>query len=137
MDSLVGKLRGGRGGGQDKRPEIAVQLQLSSAWGVDMNEVKYCHIGPRASSNYRQYFVNGTRTRAETIYRYVVGPDSQTPEQVADDCGLPIEAVMECIRYCEVNRDLLQEELTADWSDIANRGLIGDSRATEPIKFAS
>ena len=89
-----------------------------------MDENQYAHIGPRASSNYRQYFVNGTRTRAETIYRYVVGPDPQTPEQVADDCGLPVEAVVECIRYCEANAELLIEESTADWNDMACRGLV-------------
>jgi hypothetical protein len=88
-----------------------------------MDDSTYRHIGPRPASSYRQFFVNGICTRAETIYRYTVGPDSQSPEEVADDCGLPLEAVRECIRYCEENRDLLQEELTADWKDFTSRGL--------------
>lgn len=89
-----------------------------------MSETKYCHIGPRPSSNYHQYFVNGTRTRAETIYRHVVGSEPQSPEQVADDCGLPLEAVIASIRYCEDNRELLLEESTADWNEMAARNLV-------------
>ncbi len=99
-----------------------------------MSPRPFQYIGPRAASGYRQFFVNGTRTRAETIYRYVVGPDGQTPEQVAADCDMPLEVVVECIEYCEQNRDLLQEEAAADWHDLAARGLAGD---VKPVKAAS
>ena len=83
----------------------------------------YKYLGPRQGSNYRQYFINGTRTRAETIYGYIVGPDRQTPEQVAEDTGLPLDVVLECVRYCEENADLLRQECEEDWADIRARGL--------------
>jgi uncharacterized protein (DUF433 family) len=86
-----------------------------------MNAETYRYIGPRPGSSYGQYFLNGTRTRAETVYRYTVGPDAQTAQQVAEDCDLPLEAVQECIEYCEANGDLLREESTADWKEIAER----------------
>jgi uncharacterized protein (DUF433 family) len=82
----------------------------------------YKFLGPRQGSNYRQYFINGTRTRAETIYSYIVGPDRQTPEEVAEDTGLPLEAVLECVRYCEENDDLLRRERDKDWADIRAKG---------------
>jgi uncharacterized protein (DUF433 family) len=89
-----------------------------------MNNDIFRYIGPRPGSSYCQHFLNGSRTRAETIYRYVIGPDAQSPEQVAADCNLPIEAVYECIRYCERNADLVRAEATADWENIASRGLL-------------
>jgi uncharacterized protein (DUF433 family) len=97
-----------------------------------MAQTAYKYIGPRPGSSYQQYFVNGTRTRAETIYRYTVGPDAMTPEQVAADCGLPLGAVLECIHYCEHNEDLLRRERTEDWADMAARGLVKpDPEASE------
>jgi uncharacterized protein (DUF433 family) len=90
----------------------------------DMGQTTYKYLGPRPGSSYKQYFINGTRTRAETIYRYIVGPDAMTPEEVADDCGLPLEAVLECVRYCEENEDLLRRERDEDWADMKARGLL-------------
>lgn len=60
----------------------------------------YTHLGPRHDSRYRQFFVNGTRIRAETLYRETVGIEARTAEQVAEDFGVPLEAVREAIRYC-------------------------------------
>ncbi|HZU37223.1 MAG TPA: hypothetical protein VFA18_14975 [Gemmataceae bacterium] len=70
----------------------------------------YQHLMPkRGGSNYRQLFVNG-RIRAEVLYRETVGPESMTPEQVAREYRVPVEAVMEAIDYCMRNQALLDEE---------------------------
>lgn len=81
----------------------------------------YKYLGPRPESAYRQFFVNGTRTRAETIYRYTVGPEPRTPEEVARDCGLPVEVVLECIDYCRKNEDLLRQEREEEAADLQGR----------------
>jgi hypothetical protein len=87
-----------------------------------MNQTNaYTHLGPRPESSYRQLFVKGTRTRAETIYRYTVGPEPRTPEEVARDCGLPVEVVMECIDYCRNNEDLLRQERDEEAADLQSR----------------
>ncbi len=83
----------------------------------------YTHLSSRQGSNYRQFFVNGTRIRAETLYRETVGADPRTPQQVADDFGVPLEAVLESIRYCEENENLLRQEREEDLADIRARGL--------------
>src|SRR5437763_13883420 len=64
----------------------------------------YRHLEPRLGSGYKQLFIKGTKFRASQIYSaaYPRGDeDDRTPEQVAEDRGIPVEAVYEAIRYCE------------------------------------
>lgn len=63
----------------------------------------------RGGSNYRQLFVNG-RIRAEVLYRETVGLEPLTPEEVAREYNLPVEAVLEAIDYCLKNQELLDQE---------------------------
>lgn len=73
----------------------------------------YTHLGPRLGSSYRQYFVNGTGVRAETLYSQTVNSEPRTPEEVARDYDLPVQVVQEAIRYCLENPDVLQR----DWEE--------------------
>ena len=82
---------------------------------------EYKYLGPRYRSNYRQFFYKGRGLRAETLYRETVGIDPRSPEQVAEDFDIPIEAVYEAIHYCTHNEDLLREEREADWADARAR----------------
>jgi uncharacterized protein (DUF433 family) len=84
---------------------------------------QFAFLGPRQGSHYRQWFVNGKGIRAETLYRQTLGDEARTPEEVAEDYGLPVEAVREAVEYCEHNEDLLREERDADWASIRARGL--------------
>src|SRR5436853_5831328 len=64
----------------------------------------YQYLEPRPGSSYKQLFVKGTKFPAWDIYSaaYPRGTeDDRTPEQVAEDYGIPVEAVYEAIRYCE------------------------------------
>src|SRR5687767_4981591 len=87
------------------------------------------YLVPRDGSRYRQHFIRGRNLRAETLYRATVGPEPMTPEQVAEDYGVPVEAVLEAIRYCLDHADLLRREREADRADADARGLVG--RAAE------
>lgn len=73
-------------------------------------QTDYQYLEPRQRSNYRQLWVKGRHMRAEVLYRYTVGPEPQTPEEVAKDYDLPVKAVLEAIDYCIKNKDLLDEE---------------------------
>ncbi len=80
-----------------------------------MSEQKqYRFLEPRPRSNYRQLFIKGRRIRAEILYRETVGVDLRTPEQVADDFNVPLEAVREAIDYCANNPELLRQERVRD-----------------------
>lgn len=62
-------------------------------------EWKYLERNPRSS--YRQLFIKGRKITARTLYGQMVGEDARTPEQIAHDFDLPLEAVLESIEYCE------------------------------------
>ena len=71
----------------------------------------WTYLAPRPKSAYQQLFVKGTRIRARVIYGlYAMEEDPLTPDQIALELGLPVEAVLEAIAYCESNPpELLQD----------------------------
>jgi hypothetical protein len=74
---------------------------------VDHTEYKF--LQRKRGSNYRQLFVNG-RIRAEVLYRETVGREPLTPQEVAREYNVPVEAVLEAIDYCVKNNELLDVE---------------------------
>jgi uncharacterized protein (DUF433 family) len=81
---------------------------------MSTTETKYQHLAPNPKSNYRQLFIKGRRIRAWILYCDHVAQD-MSAEEIAEDRGLPVEAVREAIAYCasnppEVRGDLIREE---------------------------
>jgi len=78
--------------------------------------VTYQYLEPRLASLYRQFFIKGTRIRAELLYRaHINAEEPRTPEELAADYDLPLAAVREAIEYGksnppEVAADLAREE---------------------------
>jgi hypothetical protein len=79
----------------------------------------YQYLEPHIGSSYKQLFVKGTKFLAWDIYcaAYQRGDeDDRTPEQVAEDYGIPVDAVYEAIRYgeskpVEVAYDIRRQDL--------------------------
>jgi uncharacterized protein (DUF433 family) len=72
---------------------------------------KWAHLAPNPKSAYKQLFVKGTRIRARVVYGlYAMKEDPLTPQQIAEQFGLPVEAVQEAIAYCESNPPELLED---------------------------
>jgi hypothetical protein len=88
----------------------------------------YQYLGPWKGSRYHQYFLKDRKVRAETLYRRLIGPEPMTPEQVAGDYEVPVEADFEAIDYCEHNQGLLREEREADQALL--RSLVSERPAT-------
>lgn len=84
----------------------------------------YLHLAPRDGSSYQQVFVKGRNLRAETLFRATVGPEAMTPDDVARDYDVPVEAVREAIHYCLRHATLLRREREEDWAQSRSRGLI-------------
>jgi uncharacterized protein (DUF433 family) len=62
------------------------------------------YLGPNPQSSYQQLFVKGTRIRARILFGMFMSADEpMTPEQIASEFNLPIEAVREAIAYCQGN----------------------------------
>ena len=87
------------------------------------DETQYKYLGPRYGSNYRQFFLKGSKLRAEVLFAETVGPDARTPEEVAEDYEVPIEAVYESIRYCQENEDVLDQDWEMEEASIRAHGL--------------
>src|SRR3954452_13136522 len=62
-------------------------------------------------SNYKQLSIKGTRIHARTVYGYAGGEDAETPEELAENFDIPLEAVKEAIEYCESE----PPEIREDW----------------------
>ena len=73
-------------------------------------QVQYRYLEPRPRSNYRQLWVKGRHMRAEVLYRFSIGIEPRTPEEIAHDYALPVEAVHEAIDYAVHNKELLESE---------------------------
>ncbi len=86
--------------------------------------MEYQYLGPRRGSNYEQFFYKGRGLRAEVLYRQTIGIDPRTPQEVAEDYNIPLEAVLEAIHYCIHNEDLLRKERERDLDDMRRRGLL-------------
>jgi uncharacterized protein (DUF433 family) len=83
--------------------------------------VEYNYLRPKPGSNYRQLFVNG-RIRAEVLYRETIGSEPLTPEKVATEYGLPVEAVLEAIDYCRHHQDVLDADRSREEARIKAAG---------------
>ena len=89
----------------------------------------YKHLSPRRGSLYRQFFINGTRIRAQVIYDQTLEPEPMSPTEVAEDYNLPLEVVLECIKYCEENAVLLRQEWEEEEASLAR------NRARDPAHY--
>jgi uncharacterized protein (DUF433 family) len=72
---------------------------------------QYQFLAPNPKSSYKQLFVKGTRIRARILYGCYVSPEEpRTPEQIAEDYDVSVEAVKEAIAYCESNPPELMDD---------------------------
>ena len=85
--------------------------------------VHYQHLEHRPGSNYQQWWVKGRHTRAEILYRLTIGPEPQTPQEVAQDYDLPVEVVQEAIEYAVQHQDLLDAERAREETRMQQLGL--------------
>jgi len=70
----------------------------------------------------RQLYVKGRRLLASTVWGDMLA-NGMTPAEVADDWDLPLEAVDEIIRYCELNRALIKMEAEEERSRLIASGV--------------
>ncbi len=79
-----------------------------------VTQYKFLERDPK--SCYKQLSIKGRRIKARTLYgRYMSEEEPMTPEEIAEDYDLPIEAVLEAIAYCdsdppEIREDFEREE---------------------------
>ena len=77
--------------------------------------VAWQHLAANPRSCYKQLFVKGTRIRARVLYGMHMSAEPMTPDEIAAEFNLPLEAVKEAIAYCygnppEIAQDLEREQ---------------------------
>ena len=80
----------------------------------------WVYLALKQGSAYRQLFIKGRNIAARTLYGlYMSGEEPRSPEQIAADYGLPLEAVREAIAYCQSD----PPEIREDWEreEVANK----------------
>jgi uncharacterized protein (DUF433 family) len=93
------------------------------------------YLAPNPKSAYKQLFIKGTRIRAEIIYGATVDgdpADHMTPEHVAEDYNLPLEAVREAIEYCESDPPEIREDHAAEQALMEATGMSGPDYKGKP-----
>jgi uncharacterized protein (DUF433 family) len=68
------------------------------------NSNRYQYLARKPGSNYKHLFVKDRWISARTIYgKSVRDEEPMTPEEIAADYNLPLDAVREAIAYCEAD----------------------------------
>jgi uncharacterized protein (DUF433 family) len=70
----------------------------------------------------RQLYVKGRKLSAYTVWMDMQA-NQMTPEAAAANWDLPLEAIIEIIRYCETQRELLSLEAAEEHRRLAEEGL--------------
>ena len=70
----------------------------------------------------RQLYVKGRRLRAFSVWSDMI-TNHLTAEEIAQSRDLPIEAIRECVRYCEENRQMLADECDQEERWLTARGV--------------
>jgi uncharacterized protein (DUF433 family) len=89
---------------------------------ADTNQTTYQHLEYRPGSNYREMWLKGRRIRASVVDDWIRGPDPVTPEELARDFQVPLEAVHEALDYVARNREFIAQERDREAANIRARG---------------
>lgn len=88
-------------------------------------------------SSYKQLSIKGTRIHARTIYGQSVGEDARTPEELAEDFGVPLEAVREAIEYVDSDPPEIREDFEEEERSIEEWERSGDPTFWGPKRIAA
>ncbi len=93
-----------------RRPSGSVSLSSMDA----PSPTKWKYLGPKPGSTYRQLFIMGRNIAARSIYGdFMSAEEPRTPEEIAADRDLSLDAVLEAIAYCQSD----PPEIRQDWED--------------------
>jgi uncharacterized protein (DUF433 family) len=80
---------------------------------MNMHAGPYKYLARKPNSLYKQLFIKDRWISARTLYgKYAREEKPMTPEEIAADYELPLEAVLEAIAYCESN----PQEIASDYA---------------------
>jgi uncharacterized protein (DUF433 family) len=84
---------------------------------------EYEFLARKPKSAYLQLFIKDRWIAARTLYAMFVADEApMTPEEIAADYALPVEAVLEAIAYCQAEPAEIAEDLAREAALMAATG---------------
>jgi len=100
---------------------------------MSTNSNSYKYLAPKRNSNYKHLFIKDRGISSRTLYgKYVREENPMTPEEIAADYDLPLEAVLEAIAYCESNPPELAEDYAREEARVKATGMDDPNYAGKP-----
>jgi uncharacterized protein (DUF433 family) len=104
--------------------------------GTNSKQWKWLERDPK--SRLKQLSIKGRRIRARTLYGMYMSDESpMTPEEIAADYNLPVEAVLEAIEYCKTDPPEIREDFEAEERSIAEAERRRDPNFWGPQRIAA
>jgi uncharacterized protein (DUF433 family) len=92
---------------------------------------QYKYLARKPKSVYKQLFIKDRWVSARTVYGDFMNEEApMTPEEIAADRDLPLEAVLEAIAYCESNPPEIQQDWEREEAII--KATRGDNPRAQP-----
>ncbi len=89
-----------------------------------LSSATWKHLARDPLSSYKQLSIKGRRIKARTLYgRFMSAEDPMTPEEIAADYNLPVEAVQEAIAYCQSNPPEIREDFEQEERSMQGTGM--------------
>lgn len=102
------------------KPDEQVELVIV---GLEPTAEQWKYLIQRPHPWRRQLYVKGRRLLAATVWQDMQANELSL-EQTAKNFSLPVEAVIEIIRYCEINQELLKMEADEERHRLEAKGVM-------------
>lgn len=109
------------------KPDEQVELVIV---GLEPTAEQWKYLIQRPHPWRRQLYVKGRRLLAATVWQDMQANELSL-EQTAKNFSLPVEAVIEIIRYCEINQELLKMEADEERHRLEAKGAIIEPAPTD------
>jgi uncharacterized protein (DUF433 family) len=102
---------GGLERGPPAAPDVVAFAVRVYTGRMSTNSNPYKYLVRKPKSVYKQLFIKDRWISARTLYgMYASEEEPMSPEEIAADYNLPLDAVLEAIAYCESNPPELAED---------------------------
>ena len=100
---------------------MATRLAAKNATAKSQEKWKY--LSRRTDRKGPDLYVMGTRLPASNVWSSIL-VEGYTVEKAAQDWDIPVEAVRECVAFCEMHEEELSAEADRVWKEAEADGII-------------
>ncbi|MGK7944364.1 MAG: hypothetical protein AB4058_07835 [Microcystaceae cyanobacterium] len=110
-------------------PQQQEVLNFIESLSDQFSQTQWQYLEKRPHPWRKQLYLKGKRLKAFDIWANMIA-NEMTPEEVADNWDVPLEAVRESIQYCETHLDLLKQEAAIERRHLEERGISLEPKIT-------